>query len=207
MFRFPTAFRQERFVLPDYEERRAGDGFPNECPRRCQCCQELSGLAMAYARPAANGAGRFCPARGECSRPRWRARRWPVRFERDAPAQGDDHLRGRTEELSFSYPSPTWKLSTSDKQRLPCHSGSVSLARPGKEFAATRSSGFVDIDIYIDGFDLTFPLARIQTSTMQSPIASQLRVLGDELKDKYQRPLPAPITCCCRRRYAALTTK
>jgi len=107
-------------------------------------------------------------------------------------------------ELSFRYDSDL-EVVTSDKQRLTlASSGSVSLARPGK-IRATRSSGFVDIESIFDGSTFTF-LGKDQNVYMQIPIAGSIEVLVDELKDKYQRPLPAA-DLLLPKAYAALTNE
>jgi len=83
---------------------------------------------------------------------------------------------------------------------------SVSLARPGEKFRATRSSGFVESNLLL--MVSTLRHCKDQNVYMQIPIAGSIEVLVDEpLRGiKYQRPL-AGCRPAAAKAYAALTNE
>ena len=91
--------------------------------------------------------------------------------------------------VSFDYDS-TLEVVTNDDQKLALvSSGAVTLNRPDK-IRATRSGGFVDAEILFDGKTLTLLGKNAQKYTqLESP--GSVEHLINELKDKYNRPLPA----------------
>lgn len=91
--------------------------------------------------------------------------------------------------LSFEYDA-TLEVVTRDKQKLAlASSGAVALSRPDK-IRATRSGGFLDTETVFDGRTLTL-LGKNKNIYTQIDIPGSIDHLVDELKDKYNRPLPA----------------
>jgi hypothetical protein len=91
--------------------------------------------------------------------------------------------------LSFEYDA-TLEIVTRDKQKLAlASSGAVALSRPDK-IRATRSGGFLDTETVFDGKTLTL-LGKNKNIYTQVDIPGSIDHLVDELKDKYNRPLPA----------------
>lgn len=91
--------------------------------------------------------------------------------------------------LSFGFDA-TLEVVTKDEQKLAlASSGTVTLNRPNK-IHATRSSGFADVDMSFDGKTLTL-LGKNHNIYTQIDIPGTINHLVDELKDKYNRPLPA----------------
>ncbi|RWU19093.1 hypothetical protein DM813_22510 [Pseudomonas alkylphenolica] len=90
--------------------------------------------------------------------------------------------------LSFSYDT-TLDVVSEDQQRLTlAGSGTVLISRPDK-IRSTRSSGFTDIEMLFDGKMLTL-LGKKKNIYAQIEIPGTLDHLLDELRDKYNRPLP-----------------
>jgi hypothetical protein len=91
--------------------------------------------------------------------------------------------------LSFEYDA-TLEIVTVDKQRLGlASSGSVILNRPDK-IRAIRSGGFADLEISFDGKTLTL-LGKNLNIYSQLEVPGTIDHLVNELKDTYNRPLPA----------------
>lgn len=91
--------------------------------------------------------------------------------------------------VSFAYDA-TLEVVTKDHQKLAlASSGTVTLQRPDK-IRAARSGGFADVETVFDGKTLTLLGKRANLYT-QITIPGTLDHLVDELKDKYNRPLPA----------------
>ena len=116
-----------------------------------------------------------------------------VRFTDSAEAKRllkamSDYLAAQTT-ISFGYDS-TLEVATQDDQKLAlASSGAVTLNRPDK-VRVTRSGGFVDSEILFDGATLTL-LGKNVNKFTQVEAAGTVDQLIDELKDKYNRPLPA----------------
>ena len=91
--------------------------------------------------------------------------------------------------ISFDFDA-ILEVVTEDGQKLAlASSGAVSLTRPDK-IRATRSGGFADIETVFDGTTLTV-LGKNKNVYTQVEIPGSIDHLVDELKDKYNRPLPA----------------
>jgi hypothetical protein len=91
--------------------------------------------------------------------------------------------------ISFDY-NATLEVVTNDKQKLGlASSGAVTINRPDK-IRATRAGGFVDAETLFDGKVLTL-LGKNANKYTQVEIPGTIEHLIDELKDKYDRPLPA----------------
>jgi len=99
-----------------------------------------------------------------------------------------DYMAAQTA-ISFGYDA-TLEVVTSDDQKLAlASSGTVTLNRPDK-IRATRSGGFADIEMLFDGKTLTL-LGKTANLYTQIDVPGSVDHLVDELKDKYNRPLPA----------------
>lgn len=91
--------------------------------------------------------------------------------------------------ISFGYDS-ILEVATKDHQTLAlASSGTVLLRRPDK-IRATRSGGFADVEMLFDGKTLTM-LGKNDNSYAQADIPGSIDHLIDELKNKFDRPLPA----------------
>ena len=79
---------------------------------------------------------------------------------------------------------------TKDDQKLAlASSGAVTLNRPDK-IRATRSGGFADVEMLFDGKTLTL-FGKSSNLYTQIGVPGTIEQLVDELRDKYNRPLPA----------------
>jgi len=91
--------------------------------------------------------------------------------------------------ISFGYDS-TLEIVTNDHQKLAlASSGTVTLNRPDK-LRATRSGGFVDVEILFDAKMLTL-FGKNTNLYAQVDIPGTIDHLIDELKNKHNKPLPA----------------
>ena len=91
--------------------------------------------------------------------------------------------------ISFGYDA-TLEVVTQDDQKLGlASSGTVTLNRPDK-IHATRSGGFVDVEMLFDGKTLTL-LDKSANRYTQVEVPGTLDNLIDELREKYKVPLPA----------------
>ena len=91
--------------------------------------------------------------------------------------------------ISFDY-DVNLEVVTKDDQKLTlAASGNVELARPDK-IRASRSGGFADIETVFDGKTLTI-LGKNMNIYTQVAIPGSIDHLVDELREKYNRPLPA----------------
>jgi len=91
--------------------------------------------------------------------------------------------------ISFGY-DVSLEVVTRDDQKLTlAASGNVELARPDK-LRASRSGGFADIETVFDGKTLTI-LGKNMNIYTQIAIPGSIDHLVDELREKYNRPLPA----------------
>ncbi len=99
-----------------------------------------------------------------------------------------DYMAAQTA-ISFDYDA-ILEVVTEDGQKLAlASSGDVTLTRPDK-IRASRSGGFADIETVFDGTTLTV-LGKNKNVYTQVEIPGSIDHLVDELKDKYNRPLPA----------------
>lgn len=84
----------------------------------------------------------------------------------------------------------TLEVVTTDRQKLAlASSGSVTLQRPDK-IRSTRTGGFANIESVFDGKTLTI-LGKNKNAFTRVEIPGSVDHLIDELKDKYNMPLPA----------------
>jgi len=91
--------------------------------------------------------------------------------------------------LSFKY-DIAYEIVTQDVQKLALmSSGDVAMERPNK-IRTTRTGGFVDVETFFDGKTLTL-LGKNLNSYTQVEIPGNISHLVDELRVKYDRPIPA----------------
>jgi hypothetical protein len=96
---------------------------------------------------------------------------------------------GAQKSLSFDFDA-TLEVVTKDDQKLAlASSGSVTLSRPDK-IRVTRAGGFADVEMSFDGKTLTL-LGKNRNLFTQLDVPGTIDHLVDELRDTYQRPLPA----------------
>ncbi len=96
---------------------------------------------------------------------------------------------GGQEAFSFDYDA-SLDVVTGEGQILTiASSGTVAMERPGK-LAATRDGGFASVAFSFDGTSLTV-LNRDENVYAKADIPGSVEHLIDELRDSYQRPLPA----------------
>ena len=96
---------------------------------------------------------------------------------------------GSQSAISFDY-NATLEVVTNDKQKLAlASSGSVTLNRPDK-IRALRAGGFVDVETVFDGKTLTL-FGKNANKYTQVEVPGRVDQLVDELRTKYDRPLPA----------------
>ena len=99
-----------------------------------------------------------------------------------------DYMAGQ-KSISFAYDS-ILEVATKDHQTLSlASSGTVLMNRPDK-IRATRSGGFADVEMLFDGKMLTM-FGKNANLYAQADIPGSIDHLIDELKNKYDRPLPA----------------
>jgi hypothetical protein len=99
-----------------------------------------------------------------------------------------DYLAGQ-QAISFGYDA-TLEVVTKDDQKLGlANSGSVTINRPDK-IHATRTGGFVDVEMLFDGKTLTL-LGKNANIYTQAEVPGTLDHLVDELRETYKMPLPA----------------
>jgi len=90
--------------------------------------------------------------------------------------------------ISFAY-DVNYEVVTGDKQKLAlAASGTVTLNRPDK-IHATRSAGFADVEMLFDGKTLTL-FGKNANLYSQVEVPGTIDHLVDELRDKYNKPLP-----------------
>jgi hypothetical protein len=98
-----------------------------------------------------------------------------------------DYL-GAQEVISFNFDTD-FEIVTTDRQKLLlASSGAANLQRPDK-IRASRSGGFANVEMNFDGKTLTV-LGKDANLYAQAEVPGSLDHLIDELRDKYQRPLP-----------------
>lgn len=84
----------------------------------------------------------------------------------------------------------TLELVTADEQKIGlASSGNIALSRPDK-IRATRANGFTNVELVFDGKTLSV-LGKNANVFLQKEIPGTIDNLIDELRDKYQIPLPA----------------
>jgi hypothetical protein len=91
--------------------------------------------------------------------------------------------------ISFAYDADL-EIVTKDQQKLAlASSGTVTLNRPDK-IRSTRAGGFADVEMVFDGKTLTL-FGKNANLYVQTDVPGTIDHLVDELKEKYNRPLPA----------------
>ncbi len=91
--------------------------------------------------------------------------------------------------ISFAFDA-NLEIVTKDKQKLAlASSGTVTLTRPDK-IRATRAGGFADVEMLFDGKTLTL-FGKTKNLYIQIDVPGTVDHLVDELRNKYNRPLPA----------------
>lgn len=96
---------------------------------------------------------------------------------------------GAQKSLSCEFDA-TLEVVTKDDQKLAlASSGTLILNRPDK-LLVTRKGGFADVEMYFDGKTLTLLGKNLNLYT-QIDMPGTIDHLIDELRDTYQRPLPA----------------
>jgi hypothetical protein len=92
-------------------------------------------------------------------------------------------------DISFGFDA-TLEVVTQNQQKLAlASSGAVTLNRPNK-IRATRAGGFLDVEMLFDGETLTL-FGKTANLYTQIDVPGTVDHLVDELRDKYNRPLPA----------------
>lgn len=175
-----------------------GEPQPNETlslERASAIKAALVGLGVEEQRLATGGVGEKRPVAGNDT-PEGRAlnrRVELVRFTDSAEAKkllkAMSDYQAAQKAISFDYDA-TLEVVTNDSQKLAlASSGTVTLNRPDK-IRATRAGGFVDVETLFDGKTLTL-LGKNANKYTQLDVPGTIEHLIDELKDKYDRPLPA----------------
>lgn len=96
---------------------------------------------------------------------------------------------GAQKAISFDYDASLEVVSKEGQKLTLASSGAVDMQRPDK-IRATRAGGFADVEMNFDGKTLTL-LGHNMNLYAQQPVPGTIDNLIDELRDKYQRPLPA----------------
>lgn len=96
---------------------------------------------------------------------------------------------GAQKTISFDFDAALEVITKDDQKLSLASSGSVNLSRPGS-IRATRSGGHANIEMLYDGKILTL-LGKNANLYTQIALAGTLDKLIDELREKYERPLPA----------------
>lgn len=99
-----------------------------------------------------------------------------------------DYLAGQ-QNIAFDYDSSLEVVSKDDQKVALLASGTVNLHRPN-QIRATRTGGFTDSVLIFDGQTVTF-VAKNANVYAQENIPGTIDNLIDQLRDKFQRPLPA----------------
>ena len=98
-----------------------------------------------------------------------------------------DYLAAQ-QSISLTYDS-VFEVVSDDKQKLQLvMSGTVDLVRPDK-IRTTRQTGFSDTSMIYDGKTLTF-FGKGQNAYIQTEAPGTVDQLIDQLREKFQRPLP-----------------
>jgi len=96
---------------------------------------------------------------------------------------------GAQKSLSFEFDAVLEVVTTDEQILALASSGSVILKRPDK-IRVTRAGGFADVAMFFDGKTLTL-LGKNLNEYTQLEVPGTIDHLVDELRDTYQRPLPA----------------
>jgi hypothetical protein len=96
---------------------------------------------------------------------------------------------GAQKSLSFEFDAVLEVVTTDEQILALASSGTVTLYRPDK-LRVTRAGGFADVEMFFDGKMLTL-LGKNLNQYTQLDVPGTIDHLIDELRDTYQRPLPA----------------
>ena len=96
---------------------------------------------------------------------------------------------GAQKSFSFEFDATLEVVTTDDQKLALASSGTVTLERPDK-IRVTRKGGFADVEMFFDGKMLTLLGKNLNVYT-QLDVPGTVDHLIDELRDTYQRPLPA----------------
>jgi hypothetical protein len=96
---------------------------------------------------------------------------------------------GAQKSLSFEFDAILEVVTTDEQILALASSGTVTLNRPDK-IRVTRAGGFADVEMSFDGKTLTL-LGKNLNQYTQLEVPGTIDHLIDELRDTYQRPLPA----------------
>ena len=91
--------------------------------------------------------------------------------------------------ISFGFDATLEVITTDDQKLALASSGTLSLNRPDKVFV-TRTGGFADVELSFDGKTLTLLGKNLNLYT-QLEVPGTIDHLVDELRNTYNRPLPA----------------
>ena len=91
--------------------------------------------------------------------------------------------------ISFGFDTVLEVVTAGDQKLALASSGTIALNRPDK-IRMTRSGGFADIEILFNGKTLTL-FGKNENLYVQADAAGTVDQLIDELRNKYNRPLPA----------------
>ena len=96
---------------------------------------------------------------------------------------------GSQKSVSLEYDAILEVVTKEDQKLALASSGTVTLTRPDK-IQATRAGGFADVEMFFDGKTFTVLGKNLNLYT-QVDVPGTIDHLIDELRDTYQRPLPA----------------
>jgi len=91
--------------------------------------------------------------------------------------------------ISFDFDATLDFVTTDDQKLALASSGTLALNRPDK-IHVSRAGGFADIEMFFDGKTLTLLGESFNTYT-QLEVVGTIEHLVDELRETYNRPLPA----------------
>jgi len=96
---------------------------------------------------------------------------------------------GAQKSVTLEYDAILEVVTKEDQKLALASSGTVTLNRPDK-IHATRAGGFADVEMFFDGKTFTVLGKNLNLYT-QIDVSGTIDHLIDELRDTYQRPLPA----------------
>jgi len=90
--------------------------------------------------------------------------------------------------ISLAYDANFEVVTTDHQKLLLANSGTIDLSRPDK-IRATRAAGFANLEMVFDGKTLSM-LGKDANLYVQVEAPGTIEQLIDELRDKFQKPLP-----------------
>jgi hypothetical protein len=112
----------------------------------------------------------------------------------DGEAEAKDLLKAMSDYLaaqktiSLAYDANFEVVTTDHQKLLLANSGTIDLSRPDK-IRATRAAGFANLEMVFDGKTLSM-LGKDANLYVQVEAPGTIEQLIDELRDKFQKPLP-----------------